>query len=215
MARSYIRFSKIDKVSKDFVKKNKKSPALSNLRFGPFFDLQMTSKLKFDLICPHTVFFGGALDFQFLIFLCLSTAWTFNLQCTSFWVVFSELVTARNIFRSGFLEFDDISKLLQWLCATRSSRGQTKKNPYPNNNNNNNSEYYLACWLSPQVKLECENTKYKAEEEKWYSSNQGIITTATIATATIDTSATMATLIMELKSTSAADRPNCFLLLIS
>ncbi len=98
----------------------------------------MTSKLKFDLIRPP--YFGGAWDFQIYKIFCLST-WTLNLQFKSFWVVFSERVChTKEFFRSGFLEFDFLPKLLVRVWATRSSRGRTKNSPP-----NNNLEYYLTC----------------------------------------------------------------------
>ena len=88
----------------------------------------MTSKLKFDLIRPP--YFGGAWDFQIYKIFCLSTPWTLNLQFKSFWVVFSERVChTKEFFRSGFLEFDFLPKLLVRVWATRSSRGWTKKSP--------------------------------------------------------------------------------------
>ncbi len=46
------KISKIGKVSKDFVKKTKKITDFKRSAFLTFFDLQMTSKLKFDLIHP-------------------------------------------------------------------------------------------------------------------------------------------------------------------
>ena len=89
-AMNYLRFSKVGKVSKAFVKKHQK---FTHFEQFAFLTSKMTSKLKFDLIRPTMIL--GCPSFLFDKLSCLSTPWTFNLQFKSCLVVFLELIGHR------------------------------------------------------------------------------------------------------------------------
>ena len=70
------------------------------------------------------------------------------------------MVTEKNFFRSGFLEFDDLPKVISMTLSYKVVKGANKKN-FPTHNNNN-SEYYLTCRLSLQVEILRFRAHYKA-----------------------------------------------------